>query len=213
MNKNVSSGNSLEKAPTDDLKLKLEAAGISYEDWYNDAVLSTLNLMDDLEAEEMSVPRRLWRAVVKGSIVFGKTVKKIVLWLQEKRRERKKEKQSQIIPSAEEVKEAKTAPKVDEDIKSVIKTSIQLATQEAEEERAALMRYREEVEHNYQKRTETKTIVKNAYLLRQIKANNAAGGRSLGHSRLSGTIIFVLIVLTSYLLAKHPPVFITNLLS
>lgn len=31
MNKNVSSGNSLEKAPTDDLKLKLEAAGISYE--------------------------------------------------------------------------------------------------------------------------------------------------------------------------------------
>lgn len=212
MNKNVSSGNSLEKAPTDDLKLKLEAAGISYEDWYNDAVLSTLNLMDDLEAEEMSVPRRLWRAVVKGSIVFGKTVKKIVLWLQEKRRERKKEKQSQIIPSAEEVKEANTAPKVDEDIKSVIKTSIQLATQEAEEERAALMRYREEVEHNYQKERKLNDR-KNAYLLRQIKANNAAGGRSLGHSRLSGTIIFVLIVLTSYLLAKHPPVFITNLLS
>ncbi|EAE4251837.1 hypothetical protein E1W60_15115, partial [Listeria monocytogenes] len=100
----------------------------------------------------------------------------------------------------------------DEDIKSVIKTSIQLATQEAEEERAALMRYREEVEHNYQKERKLNDR-KNAYLLRQIKANNAAGGRSLGHSRLSGTIIFVLIVLTSYLLAKHPPVFITNLLS
>lgn len=211
MNKNVSSGNSLEKAPTDDLKLKLEAAGISYEDWYNDAVLSTLNLMDDLEAEEMSVPRRLWRAVVKGSIVFGKTVKNSSLAAREKKR-KKKEKQSQIIPSAEEVKEAKTAPKVDEDIKSVIKTSIQLATQEAEEERSALMRYREEVEHNYQKERKLNDR-KNAYLLRQIKANNAAGGRSLGHSRLSGTIIFVLIVLTSYLLAKHPPVFITNLLS
>ncbi|WOX33798.1 hypothetical protein R5O32_15665 (plasmid) [Listeria monocytogenes] len=127
----------------------------------------------------------------------------------EKKR-KKKEKQSQIIPSAEEVKEAKTAPKVDEDIKSVIKTSIQLATQEAEEERAALMRYREEVEHNYQKERKLNDR-KNAYLLRQIKANNAGGGRSLGHSRLSGTIIFVLIVLTSYLLAKHPPVFITNL--
>lgn len=111
MNKNVSSGNSLEKAPTDDLKLKLEAAGISYEDWYNDAVLSTLNLMDDLEAEEMSVPRRLWRAVVKGSIVFGKTVKKIVLWLQEKRRERKKRNKVKLFQVQRKSKKQKRLPK------------------------------------------------------------------------------------------------------
>ncbi|EHD1725185.1 hypothetical protein JR536_002996 [Listeria monocytogenes] len=199
------------KKHDEELKQKLEEAGISYEDWLADATLSTLSLMEELEEEKMSLPRRAGRKIVKGSKIFGKVLKNVMVWLLEQRKKRKDAKQT--VASKTNVSEAATIPIVDEDIKSVIKESIQLANKEVENERHQAILLQQQLDRDYQKQTKQEAR-KNAILIRQIKANNFNNRRkALGVNPLSGLVIFLLIGIIGCLLTGNVPSFLTNLLS